>query len=826
MKTLVIAEKPSVARDLATVLGKIKKKDDWYEDDTYIITSSVGHVVELFMPEDIDKKYAYWRMEILPIIPEKFSYKPIEKSKDVFNRLKKLIKRKDVGSLINACDAGREGELIFTYIYDLIKCKKKVQRLWMQSMTPTAIRKSFENLREDAEMLPLREAARCRSESDWIIGINGTRAITKRMYGSRAGNVASVGRVQTPTLALVNMREQQIINFKPQTFWRLVGSFKIDNGIYQGIYQKPNFKKLDNHEHDRIDRIWDSTTAKQLLAEVQNHSQATISEKKKRSKQIAPRLYDLTTLQREANSRYGFSAGRTLQLAQSLYEGKKMITYPRTDSRALPEDYLDICKNVLSATQQSDLRPHAEKVLEQEWVRKDKRIFNNAQISDHFAIIPTGENKKLSEGEAKIFDMIARRFISIFFPPAEYDVTTRLSSISKHIFKTEGKILAEPGWLAVYGKTTKDVAQDELPMLSPADGMPPKANIHSTELEEEQTKPPPRYTEATLLTAMETAGRLVDDEALAEAMKEKGLGTPATRAQIIENLIYQNYMERQGRELVPTPKAETLIAFLDMIKVEDLTSPSMTGEWEYKLHQIEQGKLSRDKFMEGITVMTQGMVERAKSFEEKDEDAELTDIIAPTDGKPMLKNFRSYKSQDGQYTIYQTISNRKISSEEVKTLISEGKIGPLNGFRSKKGKLFSAILRLDEENKVKFVFDEIAENEKNGNKDNPINLSEFQVIGICPKCESALYETTSVYGCEHQLNHDGKCDFRIFRTLLGKTIASDEVKKLLKDKKTSLIEGFRSKRTNRLFKAFLVLKENSGIGFEFPPPAKKKKVKS
>src|SRR3954468_19919146 len=523
MKCLILAEKPSVAPALARALGEIPKKAEHYENDEYVISSAVGHLVGLQMPEDIDKKkYGFWRLETLPIIPEKFELQPIPEGKDRFGQLKKLLARKDVTQVINACDAGREGELIFTYIYQLTNCKKPFKRLWMSSMTNEGINEAFKHLRSAEQMKGLADAARCRSESDWLIGINGTRALTKRMFGSRAGNVASVGRVQTPTLAIVYNRELEIRNFKPRGYWRITAKFGITKGEYEGLYQRPDFKRNDD-EHDRIDRLWNQEQAEAILAACQGQPVASVTEEKKASTSIAPRLYDLTTLQREANGRFGFPAKRTLQIAQALYERHKMITYPRTDSRALPEDYIPTVRETMQNLQ-GDLGTHAKKVLDEGWVRPNKRIFNNAQISDHFAIIPTAlEAKNLDEMESKLFDMIARRFVAAFYPAAEFDITTRISTVAPgHDFKTEGKVLTFPGWLAVYGKATVDDESPDskaLPALSTEDGSPAKAKTLDPVLHAEQTKPPPRYTEATLLSAMEGAGKLVDDEDLALAMK-------------------------------------------------------------------------------------------------------------------------------------------------------------------------------------------------------------------------------------------------------------------------------------------------------------------
>ncbi|TVR45081.1 MAG: DNA topoisomerase III, partial [Puniceicoccaceae bacterium] len=619
MKRLIIAEKPSVATDISRALGKFTRKGEYYENDDTIITSAVGHIVELQMPEDYDKKLGFWRMESLPIIPEEFKLKPIEKTKKKFAEIKKLLARKDVGEVINACDAGREGELIFHYLYRLAGGKKPVRRLWMSSMTREGIREAFQRLRDGEDMAPLADAARCRSEADWLIGINCTRGVTKRLFGGRAGNVAGVGRVQTPTLAIVMERELQIRKFEPRTYWRITGNFEITQGAYSGMYQKPGYKKGAD-EHDRSDRLWEREQAEAVLAALQGSPTAAVSEEKKKATQLSPRLYDLTTLQREANNRFGYSARRTLQLAQSLYERHKVITYPRTDARVLPEDYPATCRRVMESLR-DDLQPLARKALDAGWIRPNKRIFNNAGVSDHFAIIPTEQSpKSLSAEESKIFDMIARRFLAVFYPAAEFDVTTRLSVVAEHTFRTEGKVLVAPGWLEVYGRSTLDERDTILPPLTEADGSPPTARTLGGDLEETQTRPPPRYTEATLLSAMEGAGKLVDDEELADAMKEKGLGTPATRAQIIERLVAEKYLERDRRDLVPTVKAESLLEFLSAINAEVLTSPALTGEWEYKLHQIENRRLKGDAFMKEIADATRSIIGRIKQYEEKGED--------------------------------------------------------------------------------------------------------------------------------------------------------------------------------------------------------------
>jgi len=826
MKSLIIAEKPSVAADLARALGKVPKKGDHFENDDYVISSAVGHIVELQMPEDIDKKkYGFWRLDALPIIPEKFQLKPIEESKERFDLLKKLLARKDIETVVNACDAGREGELIFTYIYQLTKCKLPVKRAWMQTMTQEGIREAFRNLRDGEKMRGLSDAARCRSESDWLIGINGTRALTKRMFGSRAGNVASVGRVQTPTLAIVYARELEIRNFKPRSYWQISAEFQVAKGSYEGIYQRPDFKKAENDEHDRIDRIWDLARAEAILAACKSTAEALVTEERKASTQASPRLYDLTTLQREANNRFGLSARRTSQIAQALYERHKMITYPRTDSRALPEDYIPTCRQAL-LNLQGDLAAHANKVLEEQWLGPNKRIFNNAQISDHFAIIPTVETPKpLEDMEAKIYDMIARRFVAVFYPSAEFDITTRISSVAGHDFKTEGKVLTFPGWLAVYGKTALDDSSPDsktLPALDQADGKPPRAAVKDPQIHEESTRPPPRYTEATLLSAMEGAGKLVEDDELAEAMKERGLGTPATRADTIDGLINTRYVERSQRELVPTPKAEQILQFLSAVKAEGITSPAMTGEWEFKLRQMEHGKFAREKFMSEVVETTKGIVDRVKSFEEDDSAARETDILSPTDGKPLIETLRGYKSKDGELMIYKVIGNRKMAESEVRDLLVNGQIGPLDGFRSKAGKPFSAVLRYNkEEKKAEFVFD----GQRDANGGFKIDFTGLQPIAEAPAPRfspgTQVYETPQSYVVRSVANGEDKILTRCSKRILSRDIPLDQFMKMLSTGKTDLLEKFWRQRTRRPFSAFLVLKEDGTTGFEFAPRAPK-----
>ena len=816
MKKLVIAEKPSVAKDLARVLGRIPKNGDFYENDEWIIDSAVGHLVELFMPDDFDKKLKAWKLTNLPIIPPEFQLKPISNTKKKFQQLKKQLKRKDVEEVINACDAGREGELIFTYIYELSKSKLPIKRLWMLSMTDQAIKDAFANVRSGEELQPLQDAARCRSESDWLIGINGTRAVTLKRSRSAGRKVSTVGRVQTPTLSLVIKREEEINSFEPREFFKITSTFELQEGKYLGVYQKSDFKKSDSDKHDRADRIWDKEKADEIFQKVQNSNTAEISENKKRSPQSPGRLYDLTTLQREANRLHHYPASRTLQIAQSLYERHKVITYPRTDSKALPEDYGPTCLNLLNSIQ-GELAPHAKKVLDSNWMDdKNKRIFNNKQISDHFAIIPTSTSpSKLDANEWKIYNLICKRFISIFYPPAQWDVTTRTSDVSGLAFKTEGRVLVEPSWLAIYGKDNQP--EDSLPALSSGDNQ--KANLLTSELEKDQTKPPPRYSEATLLSAMEGAGKLVDDEELAEALKEKGLGTPATRASTIDHLIKEKYMRREGTQIHPNLKAEDLFHFLEAAGTDILTSPSMTGEWEHKLRLIEEGAMTREQFMKEITQLTEEFVSKTTGFTESAANLKETPLRSPINDEPLFEGLGFYQNIEGDFKIPKSVASRRLPVDEVEILLKDRKIGPLDNFMSKAGKPFSAILELDDEYKVNFVFQN---NEEQESKEKE-TIGDAPIVAICPVCESNVKQTETAYICEQnkKVSESGECSFRITRKLLDKEIPLEEFQKLISEKKTGLIKGFVSRRTKRPFDANLILKDNGGIGFEFPPRKKK-----
>src|SRR5216110_557868 len=466
-KKLVIAEKPSVAADIARALGGFARKGDYFESDEYLLSSAVGHLLELAVPDEYAVKKGKWSFKHLPVIPPHFELAPLEKREQRLNLLLRLLKRKDVSGLINACDAGREGELIFRYLVQHAKAAKPIERLWLQSMTQQSIRDGFAALRSDQELLPLADAAKSRSEADWLVGINGTRAMTA--FNSKEGGfyLTTVGRVQTPTLAILVEREDKIRAFTSRAYWEVHARFEAKAGEYPGRWFDPEFKKNDEDAERKPERLWDAGAAAKIVAACRG-KKGVATEESKPATQISPLLFDLTSLQREANSRFGFPARMTLSLAQALYERHKVLTYPRTDSRALPEDYVATGKKTLDAlTDTREYAPFAKQVLKQGWVKPNKRIFDNSKISDHFAIIPTLQTPKhLTEAEQKLYDLVVRRFLAVFFPPAEFLQTTRLTKVGEHHFKTEGRVLQSAGWLAIYGRAIGD-EEKTLPGIEP-----------------------------------------------------------------------------------------------------------------------------------------------------------------------------------------------------------------------------------------------------------------------------------------------------------------------------------------------------------------------
>lgn len=831
-KALIIAEKPSVAGDIAKAIGGFKKVEDYYESDDYVLSSAVGHLLELIPPEGVEAARGKWTFKCLPVIPPHFDLRPIEKSESRLKVLAKLIKRKDVDALVNACDAGREGELIFRNIVKYTKAKQPIKRLWLQSMTPAAIRDGFAQLRDDTSMLPLADAAFSRSEADWLVGINGTRAMTA--FNSKSGGFfkTTVGRVQTPTLAIVVEREQKIRKFVSRDFWEVIGTFDVAAGQYTGRWFDEKFVKADKDGDEQLkpERIWEKEKAEAIRDKCLGKP-GIVTEESKPTTSLSPLLYDLTSLQRDANSRFGFSAKNTLALAQALYERHKVLTYPRTDSRALPEDYIPTVKitlEILAGRRPGGTNfitrysPFAETILKNDWVKPNKRIFNNAKISDHFAITPTTiAAKGLSEPEQKLYDLVTRRFLAIFYPAAEFLETVRITRVESEPFKSTGKVLVTPGWLSVYGKEAQDDdSSTSLVAVKPDEPVKTSA----VEVKPLQTKPPARYTEATLLSAMEGAGKLVEDDELREAMREKGLGTPATRAAIIEGLIYEQYIVRNARELQATAKAFSLMELLNGLGVPELTKPELTGDWEFKLHQIQRRKKSRDEFMSEIADMTRHIVDRAKRFELDTipGDFGVLKIPCPKCGGEIHEKYKEFQCNKCDFSIRKTLGGRMFELEEFETLIRDRQIGPLQGFRSKQGFPFAAVLKLTPEFKVEFDFGQEKQGE-NGEAAAPVDFSGKEPLGKCPKCGAQVFDAGMNYVCEKSVGPAKTCDFRTGKIILQQEVSPEQTKKLLAEGKTDLLKGFVSKKTGRKFEAFLALKEG-GVKFEFvprPPKAKK-----
>jgi DNA topoisomerase-3 len=717
-KTLIIAEKPSVARDVANALpGRFVNNESYLEGEEFVITFAVGHLVELVNPEDYDDKFKKWRMADLPILPEEFRLQPRDaKSKKQLSVIHKQMKRDDVDRIVNACDAGREGELIFAYIYETSGVSKPVERLWISSMTKQAIQEGFEKLRPGEQLAPLEQAARSRSEADWLVGMNATRAATIR---GRAwvGGVVSLGRVQTPTLALMVKREREIQAFTPEPYWLVHATF---DPTYAGLW----------FEGDETRIFGDPERAPAIAAKVEGKEGVVESVERKEQKQSPPLLYDLTSLQREANQRFGFSARRTLQAAQSLYEDKKAITYPRTSSRYLSGDLVASIKptaeTLLPIAEYQDSARFVVELVELPL----GRVVNDAKVTDHHAIIPTDvehDVSSFSPDERRVFDLVARRFLAVFHPQARFERTTIVTLVEEERFRTRGKVTIDPGWRRVYGeladdekpKDDEESESAELPRVEQGQ----KVICVAAEVEAKETKAPPRYTEATLLSAMETAGKLIDDEDLRDAMKESGLGTPATRAETIETLIRREYIERASKELMPTPKGIQVITMLEEHKI---TSPELTGDWEKKLSDIEHGAFDRGEFMKEIESFTGEIVEQIAALDKEKLRPERVELgLCPrcgaVTGEIIKENSRAYgctswKSREETgcgFVIWKRVAGRTITPELARQLLEEGRTKEVvAGFRSKAGKPFRARLVLTPEGKVEFDFPARAQTEE------------------------------------------------------------------------------------------------------------------
>jgi DNA topoisomerase III len=711
-KTLVIAEKPSVGTDLARILkGPFKKGEGVLEGPDHVITWAVGHLVQLAEPDEYDPKFKRWKMDDLPIVPDRFKLVVRdERSRKQMSVVTKQIGREDIGEIVNACDAGREGELIFAYLYEKANGKKPVNRLWLKSMTSAAMKEAFGALRPSDEFARLEQAARSRSEADWIVGMNATRAATIRLRSSFDGAV-SLGRVQTPTLAIIARREEEIKAFVPEPYWLVDASFEADGQRnYEGRFHAGAKPRIETAEE-----------AEAIVAACIGKPGKITKLDKKEQREKAPMLYDLTTLQREANNRYGFSAKRTLGAAQRCYEEHKALTYPRTNSRYLTSDMVAEIKPIAELVgHDSDYTKGAEYVIGLDLLPL-ARVVNDEKVTDHHAIIPTRSEhnlEKMSSDDRRIYDMVTRRFLAVFHPEAVFENTRVETTVGEqgHIFRTRGKLLIVPGWRGVYD----EVAAESRPKGEEDEGVDqqlPKLEdgetVKTLEIasDRKETKPPRRYSDASLLGAMETAGKLVDDEELREAMKESGIGTPATRAAIIERLITVGYVERDARALVATEKGLNVIRLLD---AHMLTSPELTGNWEHRLGKIERGEDSREKFMSDIAGFAEQTVHK---LDETLKDVKIPRAKlgpCPVCGHEISENRKGYSCWSREdpgcgFVIWKAKAGKTLTVPLARELIRTGYTEkPVTGFRGRSGRSFRARLALSQtdEGKWRVEFDE------------------------------------------------------------------------------------------------------------------------
>ncbi|MBI4816325.1 MAG: topoisomerase C-terminal repeat-containing protein [Deltaproteobacteria bacterium] len=890
-KDLVITEKPSVARDIVAAIGGFEERDGYWESEEFLVTFAVGHLYELKEPEELDPKYKRWTLDSLPILPERFEFRAKSQQKDRLKTINELLGRPEVSGVVNACDAGREGELIFREIVDTWALdgtteaapKKRnghvakalpIRRLWLQSMTREAIREGFRTLRDGQAYVGLGAAAYCRTFSDWLIGMNASRALTCRLRRGPTPQAWSAGRVQTPTLAMLVHREFEVLSHRPDPFWRIQATFLHDDLSYKGTWFDPEWKSSDEDEGSRADRIFAVEKAKAILVEVEG-KQAIAAETRKPSKETAPPLFDLTSLQREANRRFGWSASRTLQAAQRNYETHKTLTYPRTDAKALPKDYEAVVGEVLPKLEVDPRFKGASQFLQANGLMNKERTFDDTKVSDHFAIIPTGVvPEALTGDDGRLFELVVRRFLATFHPPAIWSRVERTTKVEAHTFRSRAKILEEPGWRSVLGETEGD--DGKLPPL--VAGQTDVANVSVTpksyELEEDETRPPPRITEGRLLSLMENAGEQVEDEETASALKDKGIGTPATRAEIIENLIRKEYVIRAG-VLRPTAKGIRLIDLLERMRADRIASPRLTGELEQHLLEVERSRRDPESFMGEVREYAKEIVDRTKTF---DFDKLFPDANSlgdcPVCKRPVYERYWCYRClepvgwreawrekkkkdraakrkkgdnaelapmpEDCAFRIWKDRAGRYIDRRTAEELVQSGHTGVLEGFVSRRGGSFRFY-----RGKLKMVdgaveLEGVPENGA-GPSEEAIAAPEFEVneqpLGPCPVCpDGQVVETRGTFTCSNRLQTlraigkdetfplglkkkeipaDAKtCTFVLPRMVCLREVTRDEATMYVKDGRTELLADFVSK-WGKNFSAFLVRKEDGRHSFEF-----------
>ncbi|MEE2901832.1 MAG: DNA topoisomerase [Myxococcota bacterium] len=877
-KSLVITEKPSVARDVVEALGGFQEMEGYWERNDMLVTFAVGHLFELPAPEDLDEKYKRWTLDTLPILPLKFALKPKESHTERINLIGSLLQTEGLSSVINACDAGREGELIFREIVDYFETPLELKRIWLQSMTKSAIRTGFDNLQPGEKYNGLRDAAYCRTHADWLIGMNATRALTRRLKTRSENQAWSAGRVQTPTLAMLVEREFEILQHVPRAYWKITATFRASDHEYEGLWFDPAVKTSDEDPHIKPERIFDRTRAEEILAKIASKP-GVASEVRKPSKESAPPLFDLTSLQREANRRLGWSARRTLNAAQRCYEAHKVLTYPRTDARALPEDYRDTVNEIITNLASNPDHTVTATLLLNDGLTNESKIFDNSKVRDHFAIIPTGSNPEepLQGDDARLYDLVTRRFLAAFCKPAIWSRIERTTVVEGESFKTRARILIEPGWRLALGQTADPKESgDKLQPLVAGEDRPEGIGVQdvSHELLEEETKPPARITEGRLLSLMEHAGNQIDDEDMADALRDKGIGTPATRADIIENLIRKGYIDRVAKALRPSVKGIRLIDILHRMEVESLASPRLTADIENDLGLVEQSNRKPDSFMDRIRDYATDIVERTRTFEFEDLFPDKEELGGcPMCDKPVYERSWFYRCKepanldemrkvqqewdrknrrrknpetprpeidDCSFRIWKDKSGRYVDRSSVVELLTEGKTRVLDGFATRQGRGYKAQLYLDDENSTAV---NIISEDGEGNDD--IVLPEYGVdprpLGNCPNCEGGEWvETKYSFICskgkaalkqldkeewtmtvlkkKEQAEVEDYCPSLLPRTVCKREITREEAQHYLVTGKTEQLTDFISRR-GRPFSAFLFLKDTGRHGFEFPPRA-------
>lgn len=835
-KGLIITEKPSVAKDVCAALGGFeeKSKGEYFESDDYICTYAVGHILTLLEPEDISTAYKRWRLADLPIVPDVFKTKPVPKQKNRLAIIQKLIQRKDVTHFINACDAAREGELIFREIIKHVGVAKPVQRLWLQSMTKKAIQEGFANLQGGEKYEGLAAAAECRANADWLIGMNATRALTVRLKSKNQRGVSwSAGRVQTPTLSLLVEREMEVLEHNPQPYWTVQGNFEVNGQVYDGTWYDPNFDKKNATREFKEDRIFEKAKAEAIVKDVANKT-AVASEIRKPSQRQPPQLFDLTSLQRTANTRFGWSATRTLRAAQRLYETHKVLTYPRTSSKVLPEDYRpEVAKILQVFSGLNDFGPHAQYLLKNELLNQDK-VFNNEGVTDHFAIIPTGEIREMEGDDQKLFDLVSRQFMAAFYPPSVYEEVERTTIVANHTFRSRPpRVLKSAGWEAVFGKVPDNGDKAFAPLIvgkDKAEGV--KAESKPALLEEHETKPPARISEAGLLSLMENAGRQIENEELSQALRSAdGLGTAATRADIIENLKNREYVDESLR---PTPKGIRLIDILHRVKASRLTSAELTAQLELFLNEVEEGKRSTGEFMAEIGNYAKDVVDRTRDFDFEEIYPEVDPLgSCPNCGRPVYERAWFYgctestKRSDKKscdFLIWKDFNGRYINPNVVRILLEKKVTPELDGFKNANGKSYKATLTLEGGKLVR----QMVENSEETPADQLLDVNP-EPIGPCPlACEPGctVMETPVDFACTTKIKtrdagEKRGAGFSFPRTLCKRELKRSDLLSFLETKETPVIYDFISKK-GRKFSAKLVMENDwNGFRFEFPPRGKK-----